>query len=80
MHQEINKLILYTTLGCHLCEHAEQLLQEKGLAFESIDIACEAHLLKKFGVRIPVVKTKGGRELQWPFDGSMLRAFIDSGS
>ncbi len=77
MHQEIDKLILYTTVGCHLCEHAERLLQETGLAFESIDIACETHLLEKFGVRIPVVQTKDGRELHWPFDGSMLDAFID---
>jgi hypothetical protein len=76
-------LYLYTTMGCHLCEQAEQLLQpvlmhanrlrqESGLVpflLQPVDIADEPALVERFGVRIPVLCIQGGAvELGWPFD------------
>ena len=62
---------LYSTLGCHLCERAEQLLQQFGdtraLHWYSIDIAelPEVQMLA-LAQQIPVLTTEHGR-LTWPF-------------
>ncbi|MFT4798756.1 MAG: hypothetical protein ACJAYE_003033 [Candidatus Azotimanducaceae bacterium] len=77
------KLILYTTLGCHLCEQAaaiiarvqaQQLLE---LEVEAIDIADHDELVEQFGIRIPVVLLKHkNKDLGWPFDESELKNYL----
>ena len=52
----MSSLTLYTTLGCHLCEHAETLLEAAGCHFVSSDIAEDLTLLERYGTRIPVVR------------------------
>ena len=69
-------LTLYTTSGCHLCEHAEVILEQGGHVFRAVDIADDLSLMEQYGVRIPVVKDASGRELGWPFDGTQLEAFL----
>ena len=69
-------LILYTTSGCHLCEHAEAILEQGGHDFQAVDIADDLSLMEQYGVRIPVVKDDAGRELGWPFDGTQLEQFL----
>ncbi len=72
-------LTLYGTSACHLCDQAKGILEEAGLAFVWVDIAADAALLERYGVRIPVVRhPAGGRELDWPFDRSSLVAFIQT--
>ena len=72
----MHPLTLYTTSGCHLCEHAEAILDGAGQAYQTIDIADDLQLMERYGVRIPVVKDAAGRELGWPFDGSQLGVFL----
>lgn len=76
-------LILYTTMGCHLCEQAEALLAtvavilSRELVIEAIDIAEDAELVERFGIRIPVLKrTVDEAELNWPFDAQQLLRFL----
>jgi hypothetical protein len=69
-------LTLYTTAGCHLCEHAEAILEQGGHVFRAVDIADDLSLMEQYGVRIPVVKDTSGNELRWPFDGTQLEAFL----
>ena len=69
-------LTLYTTSGCHLCEHAETILEAGGHLFEAVDIADDLDLIERYGVRIPVVRDGAGRELGWPFDGAQLEDFL----
>ena len=69
-------LTLYTTSGCHLCEHAEAILVHGGHAFQAVDIADDKSLMKQYGVRIPVVRDASGRELAWPFDRTQLKTFL----
>lgn len=87
-------LYLFTTMGCHLCEKAEQLLQpvlmhanrlrqESGLdpfLLECVDIADEPALVERYGIRIPVLCIqKGTVELGWPFDqGDIFRLLSES--
>ncbi|WP_421863895.1 glutaredoxin family protein [Motiliproteus sp.] len=75
------RLVLYGTLGCHLCDVAEALLsQELNLQqtpVEVVDIADEDHLVEHYGVRIPVLQDQlSGRELGWPFDAAQLQRFL----
>lgn len=63
--------ILYGTLGCHLCEQAEQLLQQvqcaRPVTWTVVDIAdlpeAEQMALAR---RIPVLQA-GAQQLGWPF-------------
>ena len=72
----MNRLIFYTTVGCHLCEHAAVLLQEYAaqpdpaqFKLEEVDISTDEHLVELYGIRIPVVKnTANEKEIDWPFD------------
>lgn len=82
------KLVLYSTLGCHLCETAKALLLElaqsgaPGLAQFSVtevDIADDDTLFARYGVRIPVLKIDDqNRELGWPFDLQQLYQFLSA--
>lgn len=76
-------LILYGTQACHLCEQAEQQLQQwltrmpGRFELVTIDIVENDTLVEHYGVRIPVViHPETGRELGWPFDVDALHAFL----
>ena len=63
---------LFGTLGCHLCEVAEEELMplvEHGLLVELVDIAENEDWVEDYGLRIPVLRRMDtGAELDWPFD------------
>ena len=72
-------LILYSTLGCHLCEQAQQLcVQVLGEAVPEIDIIDDDALYERYGVRIPVLQRQdNGMELGWPFDADAIMRFLE---
>ncbi|HKM37030.1 MAG TPA: glutaredoxin family protein [Thiopseudomonas sp.] len=63
---------LFGTLGCHLCEDAEQVLQSfvaQGLVVELLDIIDSPQWLERYALTIPVLRrVDNGQELYWPFD------------
>ncbi|MDY0248812.1 MAG: glutaredoxin family protein [Pseudomonas sp.] len=63
---------LFGTLGCHLCEEAEQVLQPlvaRGLIVELLDIIDSPEWLERYALTIPVLRrVDNGQELRWPFD------------
>ena len=68
----MHALILYSTLGCHLCEEAKTLLKpllaEGDWQLQQVDIADNNDLMKTYGIRIPVLAIPAfGSELDWPF-------------
>lgn len=75
---------LYTSLGCHLCEMAEQLLQEvmqeDFAKVMLVEISDSDDLLASYGLRIPVLaaNSRSGEwcELGWPFGGRELEDFF----
>lgn len=76
-----NEVLLYTTLGCHLCEQAEAIIQQvmpAGWQLSHVDVAEDDALLQAYGERIPVVKING-QELAWPFGLLDLQATMFSG-
>ncbi len=79
----MNTLIVYSTSGCHLCEQAElllyQLAEEMTLQWQTVDIATDAKLVERYGIRIPVLYRQDlERELGWPFDVGQIRRFVSN--
>ena len=73
-------LILYSTVGCHLCEHAKAVMANclNGDAeLSEVDIADDDTLMAAYGVRIPVVKhERSGKEIGWPFDEAQFNTWL----
>ena len=71
---------LFGTLGCHLCELAEEVLMplvEHGLMVELVDVADSQALFEAYGLRIPVLRrVDTGAELGWPFDAEQVVRFV----
>jgi hypothetical protein len=76
------KVYFYTTLGCHLCEQAAELLGgsdiRQHVQIEIHDIADSDRLIETYGERIPVLlRADTQEELGWPFDEILLRQFLE---
>ena len=73
----MTELVLFTTVGCHLCEQAESMLQllgqQQSFILVKTDIADQPELMERYGIRIPVVRNEiKGEEIGWPFDQQQL--------
>lgn len=69
------------TVGCHLCDVAEQLIASsvdmQKYAIYQVDIADDDDLVERYGVKIPVLlDLESKEELEWPFDQSQLLEFL----
>jgi hypothetical protein len=75
------KLLLFGTLGCHLCEEAEEIIalcEKKRTSIENIDIAEQLQWQDKYAIRIPVLFCpETEKELAWPFTQMQVQTFID---
>ncbi len=70
------QLILYGTLGCHLCEDAERVLQALALTYKTIDIIDDNRLLEKFATSIPVLEGDDETYLYWPFNETQVTFWL----
>jgi glutaredoxin len=76
-------LVLYHSDGCHLCEQAEALLAQAGVAFALQEIINDEQLLQRYRERIPVLAVVDAdtrdavHELGWPFDAEQLALFLN---
>jgi hypothetical protein len=71
------ELILYSRPDCHLCDVAAELLGSLGLAWQVTDIDEDERLVRRYGIRIPVLqRADTGDELFWPFDEGQIRKLI----
>ena len=69
-------MILYSRAECHLCDQVVTLLDRAGVRWRPVDIDGDAGLLKKYGLRIPVLRRPDtGEELYYPFDEADLLRF-----
>lgn len=70
-------VVFYTTVGCHLCEQARELVAmvAPDLTLTLVDVAEDDELLARYGERIPVLM-KEGRELGWPFGLLDVQQFL----
>lgn len=85
MSNKIHQWRLYGTLGCHLCEQAEQiiakLMEDFTIALDVVDIADEPEWLDAFAERIPVLENlHNGQQADWPFDPHILSDWLTDSS
>ncbi|KAB7619498.1 glutaredoxin family protein [Alkalilimnicola sp. S0819] len=76
-------LILYGTLGCHLCEEALQLAapvaEYAGVTLREVDIAGDDALEEAYALSIPVLERQPqGERLYWPFDRAQVETLLRS--
>jgi hypothetical protein len=75
------RLLLFGTSGCHLCEQAEQIindcrLNKIELTVEAVDIAEQEQWQEKYAFRIPVLyHPETQNDLGWPFDQMQVNEF-----
>lgn len=72
---------LYGTSACHLCEMAEQMIDQMSargaaIALQKVDISESDELFERYGLLIPVLANAAGAELRWPFTEEELATFV----
>jgi len=74
----VTAVTLYTRVGCHLCEEAEQVLRAEqamtAFALELVDVDREEELARRYGVRVPVVAIDGVDVFEYQVPVDLLRA------
>lgn len=75
------KVLLYSTLGCHLCEHARAILEPlaaaAGYDVEEVEISDSEELLARYKLTIPVARNPdSGIELNWPFTAEQAKTLF----
>ena len=75
----MRKLTLYSRIECPLCEHAAELLEQKGIPFTEQDIEEKEEWVRLYHVRIPVL-SNGESELNWPFTVDDVATLLVQGS
>ena len=56
------RVVLYTSVGCHLCERARTVLDAEGVVYDEVDISGDADLEARYREWLPVVEIDGRRE------------------
>ena len=72
------RLTVYSRAGCHLCEEAERVLRAEqaaaGFGLELVDIDRDPELVRRYGVRVPVVAVDGEELFEYEVPPDLLRA------
>ena len=74
-------LVLFGTSACHLCERAQEVLDYYNghcakIQYVDADISESDELFQQYGLKIPVLRSADGRELDWPFSVDELARFL----
>lgn len=69
-------VILYTRIGCHLCDDAHELLVRHGLNPRLIDIDQQPELRAQYNVCVPVVVIDGKERFRGRIDERLLRRLL----
>jgi len=72
---------LYGKPGCHLCEEAEELIEdlsaEYSVSLQTLDITADPALFERFRYEIPVIELNDGRSLAGRIDRAKLRELLE---
>jgi len=70
------EILLYSRVGCHLCDDAKALLESYGLTVESVDIDRDPQLVERYGQCVPVVFVNGRERFRGRIDPVLLRRLL----
>jgi hypothetical protein len=79
----MQRVLLMGTSGCHLCELAEQIINDHLSSnqlwlIERIDIAEQEQWQAQFALLIPVLfHPESKKQLGWPFDAQQVNLFFN---
>ncbi len=73
-------VVLYTRVGCHLCEEAasglDGVARELGFEVEAVDVDLDLELLEHFNDLVPVIAVAGEMVTSAPIDLDAVRAAV----
>lgn len=76
----VRHVVFYTKPGCHLCEQAEDLLDdlraEIDLTIDKRDITADLALFERYRYEIPVIVVDGGGSIAGCIDVGHLRQVL----
>ncbi|KAA1374858.1 glutaredoxin family protein [Aeromicrobium fastidiosum] len=82
-HASDARVVVYTRVGCHLCEIAEQqvaeLCAETGDSWARVDIDDDPDLRQRFTEQVPVTFVDGAQHDFWRVDPTRLRKALARG-
>ncbi|HEV2972384.1 MAG TPA: glutaredoxin family protein [Pirellulales bacterium] len=70
------EVVLYTRIGCHLCDDAKSLLQKYGLEVYLIDVDRDPVLAARYGQCVPVIAIDGRERFRGRVDEVLLRRLL----
>jgi glutaredoxin len=72
----VERVVLYTREGCHLCEDARVVVasvcEAAGAAWREVDVDADPALVEKYGEYVPVVEVDGVQQGFWRVDAARL--------
>jgi hypothetical protein len=72
------ELVLYTLIGCHLCDQVAVMLRDMGIGWTPVEIETDPELERKYDIRIPVLYLpETGKELFFPFSEDQVHEFLE---
>jgi glutaredoxin len=75
-HGAVMRVVLYTRVGCHLCDEARSVLLGQGVTPECVDVDADAGLRERFGDCVPVVEIDGRVRFRGRVDPVLLRRIL----
>ena len=70
------RAIVYTRIGCHLCDDAIAVLGRYGVPVEPVDIDGDAGLKNRYDTCVPVVVIDGKERFRGRVDEVLLRRLL----
>lgn len=72
----MSDVVLYSRVGCHLCDDAAVALARHGLDFEVIDVDSDPALKARFNACVPVVFIDGRERFRGRVNELLLRRLL----
>ena len=69
-------VVLYTRVGCHLCDDAADVLKAHGLSPKLVDVDADEALRQQFNECVPVVEMDGKVRFRGRVDPTLLRRLL----
>jgi hypothetical protein len=72
------ELVLYTLIGCHLCDQVAVMLRDMRIGWTPVEIDTDPELERKYDIHIPVLYLPDtGKELFFPFSEDQVQKFLE---
>ncbi len=72
----IHQVLLFTRIGCHLCDQAEALLIRHGLTPQKFDVDANPELQQKYDTCVPVVVIDGKERFRGQVNEFLLKRLL----